>query len=222
MRARPPPAPAQGPMLASARRRALKATAVYGALPVFGRNVGRAISPAAGPCGIAVRCGARRCRTLRGISATKRQCTPQSAPSGASSSPCRGAFLCAAASKASPARGGVAAGDGGVPHLALQISFRVAASSRPPYTLQNTGKDPSRPPHSPGCRPPLRRGRCLHRPAVRALKIAAIYGLLPAFGRNVGRAISPAAWALWIHRLCGMAFCISRPCPRRRTPPRRA
>ena len=85
---------------AAARRRALKATAVYGLLPAFGRNVGRAISPAAGPCGTAVRCGARPCRTLRGISTANRQCTPQSAPCGASSSPCRGAFQAAGASKA--------------------------------------------------------------------------------------------------------------------------
>ena len=83
---------------------------------------------------------ARPCRTLRGISATNRQCTPQSAPSGASSSPCRGAFLCAAATpKASPVRGGVAAGDGGVPHLTLQMPFRAVALSRPPHTLRNTG-----------------------------------------------------------------------------------
>ena len=142
-------------MLASARRRALKPAAVYGSLPVFGRNVGRAISPAAGPCGIAVYCGERPCQTLRGISIANRQYTPQSAPSGASSSPCRGAFLCAAPSKASPARGGVAAGDGGVPHLTLQISFRAAALSRPPRTLRNTGARPfraaasSRPPPAP-------------------------------------------------------------------------
>ncbi len=164
-------------MLASARRRVLKTAAVYGSLPLFGRNVGRAISPAAGalrnrralrgkalpdPAGyfrrqpamhpsvcafrriqlplqgsLSVcrplksllckgRCrrrrrrgaapdpanilpgrrilpaaihpakrGARPCRTLRDISAAKRQCTPQSAPSGASGSPCRGAFRAA-------------------------------------------------------------------------------------------------------------------------------
>ena len=92
-------------MLASARRRALKATAVYGALPVFGRNVGRAISPAAGPCGITVRCGASTCRALKDISAASRQCTPQSAPSGASSSPCRGAFLGGRRSKSLPCKG---------------------------------------------------------------------------------------------------------------------
>ena len=99
--------------------------------------------------------GARPCRTLRGISATNRQCTPQSAPSGASSSPCRGAFLGTAIPKASPARGGVAAGDGGVPHLALQIPFQIATLSRPPHTLRNTGARPfraaasSRPPPAP-------------------------------------------------------------------------
>ena len=157
MRARPPHAPAQGPMLASARRRALKATAVYGVLPVFSHNVGRAISPALqhkahGPQNREQRAaappakrGARPCRTLRDISAANRQCTPQSAPSGASSSPCRGAFLCVATPEASPARGGVAAGDGGVPHLALQIPFRAAVLSRPPHLPQNAGQGPAGP-----------------------------------------------------------------------------
>ena len=61
----------------------------------------------------------------------------------------------AAAPKASPARGGVAAGDGGVPHLALQIPFQIATLSRPPHTLRNTGARPfraaasSRPPPAP-------------------------------------------------------------------------
>ena len=117
MRARPPHAPAQGPMLASARRRALKATAVYGVLPVFSHNVGRAISPALqhkahGPQNREQRAaappakrGARPCRTLRDISAANRQCTPQSAPSGASSSPCRGAFLGGRRPKSLPCKG---------------------------------------------------------------------------------------------------------------------
>ena len=38
-------------------------------------------------------CRARFCRALQGISAARRQCTPQAAPCGAASSPCRGAFL---------------------------------------------------------------------------------------------------------------------------------
>ena len=126
----------------------LKPTAVYGSPPVFGRNVGRAISPAAGPCGPLRHAGARRVHAAplpRPFPArpciSSRQCTPQSAPSGASSSPCRGAFR---RPQASPARGGVAAGDGGVPHLALQIPFRVAALSRPPHTPQNMGVNPCR------------------------------------------------------------------------------
>ena len=55
-------------------------------------------------------------------------------PSGglAASSPYRGAFPAAAASNASPVRGGgcAAGADGGVPHLALQVSFRTAAYPR--------------------------------------------------------------------------------------------
>ena len=49
------------------------------------------------------------CRALQDISAANRQCTPQSAPCGASSSPYRGAFQAAAPRKASPAREGAAA-----------------------------------------------------------------------------------------------------------------
>ena len=44
-------------------------------------------------------CKARYCQTLQGIPAVNRQCTPQAAPCGASSSPCRGAFQAADASK---------------------------------------------------------------------------------------------------------------------------
>ena len=102
---RPPPAPCVGADACIGPPSGLKTAAVYGSLPVFGRNVGRAISPAAGPCGTAVRCGARRCRTLRGISTANRQCTPQSAPSGASSSPCRGAFLCGCRPGSLPCKG---------------------------------------------------------------------------------------------------------------------
>ena len=58
----------------------------------------------------------------------RRQCTPQSAPCGASSSPYRGAFQAAAPRKASPARGGAAAGGGGVRRLALPLPFRTAAA----------------------------------------------------------------------------------------------
>ena len=86
-----------------ARRRAWRKAGVCGLAPVYGRNVGRAISPAAGglrhrrgfrddasivPYG----CGARACRALQDTSASKRQCTPPSAPYGAATSPCRGGF----------------------------------------------------------------------------------------------------------------------------------
>ena len=48
---------------------------------------------------------ARSCRALQDIFAANRQCTPPSAPSGASTSPCRGGFGGTAAYKASPVRG---------------------------------------------------------------------------------------------------------------------
>ena len=48
---------------------------------------------------------ARLCRALSDISAANRQCTPPSAPCGASTSPCRGGFGGTAAYKASPVRG---------------------------------------------------------------------------------------------------------------------
>ena len=104
-------------------------------LPARGGFVGRAFTPAA--WGLAAAqglrddagivpygCGARSCRALQDISAAKRQCTPPSAPCGASTSPCRGGFIGGSPPKASPARGGVASGDGGVRHLAVPIPFR--------------------------------------------------------------------------------------------------
>ena len=72
--------------------------------PAPGRNVGRAISPAAwglrcvaGGSGTMqasspTKYKARFCRNLQDISAANRQCTPPSAPCGASTSPCRGGF----------------------------------------------------------------------------------------------------------------------------------
>ena len=48
---------------------------------------------------------ARSCRALQDIFAANRQCTPPSAPCGASTSPCRGGFGGTAAYKASPVRG---------------------------------------------------------------------------------------------------------------------
>ena len=68
---------------------------------------------------------ARLCRISP---SARRQCTPQSAPCGASSSPYRGAFQAAAPRNASPARGGAAAGGGGVRRLAAPISFRITAN----------------------------------------------------------------------------------------------
>ena len=50
-------------------------------------------------------CRAGFCRALQDISAARRQCTPQSAPCGASSSPCRGAFLSGSFSQSLPCKG---------------------------------------------------------------------------------------------------------------------
>ena len=54
-------------MLASARRRDWRMAGVCRSVPVYGRNVGRAISPAAGPCGIAGVAGRCKHRPLRSI-----------------------------------------------------------------------------------------------------------------------------------------------------------
>ena len=103
-------------MISSARRRAWRLADAY-LLPLApGRNVGRAISPAAG--GLRHRRGsgtmqassptkykARFCRALPDISAANRQCTPPSAPCGASTSPCRGGFANGFRPKGSPVRG---------------------------------------------------------------------------------------------------------------------
>ena len=64
-------------MLASARGRAWRMAGVCGSVPVYGRNVGRAISPAAGPCGIAGFAG--RCE----------HCRPQAAFRSATGTKCR-------------------------------------------------------------------------------------------------------------------------------------
>ena len=50
---------------------------------------------------------ARPCQALQDISAASRQCTPPSAPYGASTSPCRGGFANGFHPKGSPARGAV-------------------------------------------------------------------------------------------------------------------
>ena len=49
--------------------------------------------------------GARPCQGLQDTCGAKRQCTPPSAPCGASTSPCRGGFGGTAAYKTSPVRG---------------------------------------------------------------------------------------------------------------------
>ena len=72
--------------------------------PACGGFVGRAISPAAWglrhrkvsgtmQASSPTKRRARSCPVLQDISAAKRQCTPSSAPCGASTSPCRGGFI---------------------------------------------------------------------------------------------------------------------------------
>ena len=103
-------------MLASARGRAWRRTTASTLPLVPGRNVGRAFTPAAkalryrGVSGTMqasspTKHGARPCQALQDISAAKRQCTPPSAPSGASTSPYRGGFANGFHLKGSPARG---------------------------------------------------------------------------------------------------------------------
>ena len=77
--------------------------------------------------------GARLCRILQDTPCAKRQCTPQSASPTA---PLAGEPLGRPPPrKASPERGGgcAAGADGGLQHLAPQISFRVAGGGRPPH-----------------------------------------------------------------------------------------
>ena len=90
-------------MLASALRWTWQMADSYLSSPTRGGFVGRAFSPAAWglppPQGfrgdvsiVPYGGGAMSCRILQDISAASRQCTPPSAPYGASTSPCRGGF----------------------------------------------------------------------------------------------------------------------------------
>ena len=153
-------------MLASARGRAWRSVGVCGSVPVYGRNVGRAISPAAlrlaapqafrddastaarrrrfgaqsTKCRLLARRSppaehrARPCPASQDTSAARRQCTPPSAPCGASTSPCRGGFGGLPPYKASPVRGGVAPGDGGVRHPCPASILPGCRLSLPPRT----------------------------------------------------------------------------------------
>ena len=78
--------------------------------------------------------GARPCRGLRDTYGAGRQCTPPSAPCGASTSPCRGGFGGLPPYKASHARGGVAPGDGGVRHPCPTSILPGCRLSLPPRT----------------------------------------------------------------------------------------
>ena len=78
--------------------------------------------------------GARPCQGLQDTCGAKRQCTPPSAPCGASTSPCRGGFGGLPPYKASPVRGGIAPGDGGVRHPCPASILPGCRLSLPPRT----------------------------------------------------------------------------------------
>ena len=156
-------------MLASARRRDWRMAGASALSPAPGRNVGRAISPAAWglrhrrvpgtmQASSPTKHRARSCRALQDTSAANRQCTPPSAPCGASTSPCRGGFVNGFHPKGSPVRGAV-----GVSRL------RGAAHDLASILLG------------------------WHQARRRVWRMAGVCGLAPVYGRNVGRAISPAA-----------------------------
>ena len=165
-------------MLASARRRAWRMAGVCGLAPVYGRNVGRAISPAAG----ALR--------HRRVSGTMRASSPTGAGQGPAG-PCR-IF----------------------PPLTGNAPLRLRLAAHPPPLAGEAleGLPPGSLPCKGRCRPRRRRGAapCLasillgwHQARRRAWRMAGVCALLPARGRNVGRAISPAAGALRHRRVSG-------------------
>ena len=143
--------------------RALKIAAIYGSLPVFGRNVGRAISPALqhkahGP-----------------------QNREQRAAAHPKSLPCKGRCRRRRRRGAAPGSANILPG-----RRILPATIHPAKHGERPFPATAL----SRPPHTPAQGPMLASARR------RVLKTAAVYGSLPLFGRNVGRAISPAAGAL--------------------------
>ena len=102
---------------------------------VRNRRVRIAQAPQDDAGGVPRGCRARFCLVLEDTPDTKRQCTPQAAlpPAPLTGEP----FPAATASNASPVRGGgcAAGADGGVPHLALQVSFRAVTHPRPPSRI---------------------------------------------------------------------------------------
>ena len=138
---KPPHAPAQGPMISSARRRAWWAAGVHLPPPGPGHNVGRAISPAAWGLRHGRVCGTMQASSptnarqgaakLCGVSPPRTGNAPLSLRLAAHPAPLAGEpSQTAVTRKASPARGGAAAGGGGVRRLALPISFRAASLLR--------------------------------------------------------------------------------------------
>ena len=75
--------------------------------------------------------GVRPCRSLQDTRGAGRQCTPPSAPCGASTSPCRGGFANGFHPKGSPARGAVGALPGRRLGSTAALGFRDDASIVP-------------------------------------------------------------------------------------------
>ena len=181
-------------MLASARRRTWRMADSYLSSPARGGFVGRAFSPAAWglpppqgsgmmPASSPTKHRAMSCRILQDISAASRQCTPPSAPYGASTSPYRGGFANGFRPKGSPVRGavGVRRLRGAAPDLAnilpsclnpprpcgaaltqnhsAPFATLPGGRSRPPYNITYTCNGAG------SGSLPLRKGRCSHRPA---------------------------------------------------------
>ena len=149
---------------------------------------------------------ARHCRVLQDISAANRQCTPLSAPCGASTSPCRGGFI----KRLPPGR------------LPCKGSCRCQAT-------EGCGTRPCQyPSGSPRpCNAGLRgQNLPLDSGTMQASSPAqgrcGLYRLSVSAGRSqwfVGRAISPAVGPWRYHKALGNGICIIRPCFRRKPCP---
>ena len=169
-------------MISSARGQAWRSADVCGSVPVYGRNAGRAFSPAA--WGLRHR---RVCGTM-----------PASSPTDAGQGP---AGVC-----------GIPVGQSGNAPLRLRLAAHPpplageALGGPPPGRLPCKGscrrqptegcgalpcQYPSGPPHAP-----VRSQR------LRSRRGAASSALSPVPGRNAGRAFSPAAWGRRHRRVC--------------------
>ena len=149
---------------------------------------------------------ARHCRVLQDISAANRQCTPLSAPCGASTSPCRGGFI----KRLPPGR------------LPCKGSCRCQAT-------EGCGTRPCQ--YPPGLPQPCNAGlRGQNLPLVSGTMRASsptqgrcgLYRLSVSAGRSqwfVGRAISPVAQPCDMTGPCGAALIQNRSIPLPQTSP---